>query len=395
LIHGHNPYSVSDLEREYLSEGGQKPSFAAFKLQTITLCVNVPTALVFAAPFAALPWKAACVLWMLLTGAAFIAAILLMWDIGARIAPDAATVLACLFAVNCEAIFCAGNTAGIVMGFCVIAVWCLLHDRLVWLGVLCLGLGIAVKPHDAGFIWLYFLLAGGAHRKRAFRSLIIAAAIGIAGLFWLSHVAPNWMQDWHANMAAISTPDGINSPSLNSVTGRAISSVVDLQAVFSIFRDDPRFYNPATYLLCGAALLVWIIHTLRSRFTVRAAWLALAAAIAFEMIITYHRPWDAKLIMLAIPPCCMLWARRDRIGKIAFAVTTAAILLAGDIPLTVLKTIADAVEKGNDGFGGHLLMLALRRPVPIALLAMGVFYLWVYLTSEGHAVNAAASDGHA
>ena len=36
LIHQHNPYNVSDLEREYLSEDGQRPPDSPFYLQTIT-----------------------------------------------------------------------------------------------------------------------------------------------------------------------------------------------------------------------------------------------------------------------------------------------------------------------------------------------------------------------
>jgi Glycosyltransferase family 87 len=395
LIHQHNPYNVSDLEREYLSEDGQRPPDSPFYLQAIVLYVNLPTTFVVVAPFAVLSWGPAHILWMLLTGSVFILAILLMWNAGAGHSPRVSTFLACVIAVNCASIFAAGNTAGIVVGLCGIAVWCFLQNRFVRIGVLCLALSLAVKPHDAGLVWLYFVLAGGANRKRALQSAVITTVICLTAVLWVSHVAPTWMHDWNANLATISARGGINEPGPNSLSGHSIYTVVDLQAAISIFRDDPRFYNIATYLICGTLLLVWSIWTLRTRFSVFKAWLGLAAVTAFTLLITYHRPWDAKLTMLAIPPCCMLWAERGRIGKIAFSITTAAALFAGDFPLAAFKTLADALHVSTAGFGGQLLALVLTRPESIALLAMGVFYLWTYLrTTEIDAERVVESNSH-
>lgn len=381
LIHGHNPYKVNDLEREYLSEDGQRPPDSPFYLQAITLYVNVPTTFVVVAPFALLSWGPAHVLWMLATGLAFILAILLVWRAGASHAAPLSTLLACILAVNCASVFAAGNTAGIVVGLCVIAVWCFLENRFVRFGILCLAVSLAIKPHDVGLIWLYFVLAGGANRKRALQSAVITAVIGLTAVLWVWHIAPGWMHDWSANLSTISAPGGINEPGPNSYSGRSIYTVVDLQAAISIFRDDPRFYNLASYLFCGALLLVLSIWTLRTRFSLFRAWLGLAAVTAFTLLITYHRPWDAKLVMLAIPPCCMLWAGHGRLGKIAFAVTMTAVVFAGDFPLAVFKTLADSLHVSTRGFGRQLLTLVLIRPESIALLAMGIFYLWTALRS--------------
>ena len=71
---------------------------------------------------------------------------------------------------------------------------------------MCLGLSLAIKPHDAGLVWLYFVLAGGAYRKRALESLAITAVIGLTAVVWVWHVAPHWMHDWSANLATISAP---------------------------------------------------------------------------------------------------------------------------------------------------------------------------------------------
>jgi len=393
LIHQHNPYNVGELRREYSSEDGQRPPNDPNYLQAVTLYVNLPTTFVVVAPFALLSWGPAHILWMLVTGCVFVLALVLMWDVGARHAPELATFLACVIAVNCASVFAAGNTAGMVVGLCGIAVWCFLQNRFVWIGVVCLGLSLAVKPHDTGLVWLYFVLAGAAYRKRALQSVVIPAVLGLAAALWISHVAPTWWHDWNANLATISAPGGINDPGPNSFTGHSIYTVVDLQSAISIFRDDPRFYNIASYLFCGVLLLVWSIRTLRTRFSLPRAWLALAAVTALSLLITYHRPWDAKLVMLAIPPCCMLWVRRDQVGKIAFWITGAAALFAGDIPLSTFKTLADRLNVSAAGFAGQLLNVILRRPESLALLAMGVFYLWTYLrTAPISADNAVESN---
>ncbi len=379
LIHRHNPYRVGELEREYASEDGQRPPRTPDYLQGVTLYVNVPTTFLVVAPFALLGWGPAHALWMLLTGGVFILAILLMWSAGSSYAPRVATCLACIVAVSCESIFAAGNTAGLVVGLCGIAVWCFLENRWVRAGVICLAIALAIKPHDAGLVWLYFLLAGGVNRRRALRSLWITAALGLAAGVWVSAVAPGWAHDWSANLATISAPGGINNPAPDSFSGHSVYMVVDLQAAISVFRDNPRLYNPVSYLLCGTLLLVWSIWTLRTGFSVRRAWMALPVAIALSLLITYHRPWDAKLVILAIPACCMLGAAGGRVAREALAITIAATLFAGEIALSVFKTIADGLRLGTAGFGHQLLTVILIRPESIALLAMGIFYLSLYL----------------
>lgn len=397
LMHHENPYRPGELEREYLTEDGQRPRATPLNRQCITLFVNLPTTFVLVAPFALVGWGTAHVLWMLLTGCAFLFASLLMWSIGARYAPRVATLLACLLAINSVPIFVGGNTAGIVVGFCGIAVWCFLENRFVRVGVLCLALSLAVKPHDAGLVWFYFVLAGGVYRKRAFESLAITAVLGLAALAWVSHIAPHWMDDWHANLVTISSHGGINDPSPNAVKDGAIYSIVDLQSALSIFCDEPRFYNTATYLFCGALLLAWAIRTLRIRFSVAGGWIALAAVVPFSLLITYHRVWDAQLLMLAIPACCRLWAEGGRFAKPALLFTCAAILFSGEITLGLFWMALGSHGLSVPGIAGQSLRILLTRPAPIALLALGLFYSWVYIRSAAHAraTSVAAAEVHA
>lgn len=379
LLQHHDPYKVSELEDLYRAEKGAPPYETKQAHQAVTLYVNVPTTFLLVAPFAVLPWGPAHLLWMTCITGAFILAGVLMWDIGTRYAPKVSLILACILLANCESFFVAGNTAGLVVSLCVVAVWCFVEERFVLAGVVCLALSLAMKPHDAGLVWLYFLLAGGVFRKRALQTLLITAVLGLSAFLWISHVAPHWMQDWRSNMSTISQPGGINEPGPAALTGRSPSMVVDLQAAVSVFRDDPRFYNPASYLVCGALLLVWAARTLRLGDSRSKVWVALAAVSALTMLVTYHRPWDAKLLMIAIPACAMLWAEGGATGSIAVLVTGTAMVLTGDIPLTILVIIADKVHASAAGLAGKMLTVVLTRPASLILLATGIFYLWVYV----------------
>ncbi|MGA2886488.1 MAG: glycosyltransferase family 87 protein [Terracidiphilus sp.] len=379
LLQHHNPYNVSELESVYRADGGERPSESFEAHQAVTLYVNVPTTFIFVAPLALLPWGPAHVLWVTFIAGIFIVAGLLMWNLGALYSPNVSLLLTCVLLANCEGIFCAGNTAGIVVGLCVVAVWCFVEERYVPAGIVCLAVGLAIKPHDAGLVWLFFLLAGGVYRKRALQTLMITAALGLSAFLWVSHVAPHWMQDWHSNLSVIAAPGGINEPGPASLTGRGPAMVIDLQAAISIFKDDPRFYNLVSYLVVGALLLAWSLRTFRSRISQRGAWLAMAAIVPISMLVTYHRPWDAKLLLLTVPACAMLWSEGGKIAWIALIANTAGFVLTGDVPLASLSIIANKLHVKTTGIMGKIMTVVLLRPASLILLVMGVFYLWVYL----------------
>lgn len=382
LLEGHNPYNASELERVYLAEGGKRPLETSAAHQGVTLYVNLPTTFLFVAPFALLPYGPALVLWMTLTAVALILASYLMWNLGAAYAPKLSLILICILLANCEMIFGGGNTAGLVVGLGVIAAWCFVQERFIPAGIFCLAVSLAMKPHDAGLVWLYFLLVGGVCRKRALQTLIVTAAFGLPAFLWVSHIAPGWVENWNSNLSAISAPGGINEPGPASVTSGYGYMVVDLQTTISVIQDDSRIYNAASYLICGALLLAGAVRTHRRRFSRAGTWIALAAIAPLTILVTYHRPWDAKLLMLAIPGCAMLCAARGPVRWFAMLLTTVSIIMIADIPLTVLAVLSSHLRMNAGGIGALMLKAGLMRPVPLVLLAMGIFYLWIYMRSE-------------
>jgi hypothetical protein len=371
-----DPYKPGEPLRAYMADGERLLPNEDGLRQNLTWDVYFPAASIFIAPFAMLPWGTAHLLWISFTAGSLIFAAFLIWNSGADFAPIISVGLICLILANSEILFLLGNTAGIVVSLCVVAVWCFLRERFIWAGILCLAFSLAIKPHDAGLVWLYFLLAGGIYRKRALQTLLATTVLAVLAILWVAPIAPHWMQELHSN---ILTACGLNDPVFASAVRIGPCMIINLQSAIYIFRDDPRVYNLVSYLVCGALLLVWSVSTLRSRFSQRRAWLALAAVVPLTLLVTYHRPYDAKLLLLTVPACALLWSEGKPIRWIALLVTTAGIVSTADIPLTILLTLTRNLHISTVALSGQLLTVLLMRPIPLILLAMAIFYLWLYM----------------
>ena len=127
-------------------------------------------------------------------------------------------------------------------------------------------------------------------------------------------------------------------------------------------------------------MLVCGIATVRKRFSPETAWFALAASMAASSRLPlYHRLHDAKLLMLVLPAFAMLWARRGLVAWLALVITGAGIVFTDDIPVQLLAIHSANLRAATSGIAGLFLTLVLARPVPLILLALGIFYLWAYV----------------
>ncbi len=331
-----------------------------------------------------LSWGAARILWIIITAGSLLIASLLAWDLGADHAPILSGVLIGYLLANSEVLMVLGNPSGIVICLCVVAVWCFLRERIVYAGILCLAVSLTIKPQEAGLVWLYFLLAGGIHRKRALQTLLATIVLSLPGLLWVWHISPHWMQELHANIQAFTVRGGFANPGPASTGTHGAGIMINLQTVISFFRDDPRIYNPVSYFICALLLLVWVLVTLRARPSQAKAWLAIAAVVPLTLLPVYHRLYDTKLLLLTVPACAMLWAKGGRIGRLALLVNIAGFVLSGDISWTILYNLIDILNPSRAGIAGRILTAMQIFPVPLMLLVMSIFYLWVYARRCSH-----------
>jgi hypothetical protein len=181
LLQHRNPYKLSEVEGVYRTDGLELPS-APVQRQVATVNIYLPSAYMFIAPVAALPYGTTLVIWLTLLAGIFLLAAALMWDVGNRYASGVSLFLICIVLANSEVLFAGGNPAGIAVSLCVVAVWCFLQERFVPAGILCMAVSLAIKPHDSGLVWFYFLLAGGVYRKRALQTLAVTVLLALPAI---------------------------------------------------------------------------------------------------------------------------------------------------------------------------------------------------------------------
>ena len=377
-----DPYDPVAVLQEFESEGGRflaNPIAARESRYAVTLDVYLPSALFVVIPLAVLPWAVAQNLWIFLTAALLGLAAFLMLDLGGRAASLLSCCLLGFLLANCELLFKVGNVAGVAISLCAIGAWCFLKRRYEFAGVLLFVIALLLKPHDSGFIWLFFLLSGRALRKRALQALAITALLGLCSALWIPRSSPHWTAELHSNLQTASLRGSVNDPGPSGITSRGIVPIVSLQSALGIFNNNPRFYNPASYLAGGILILVWAIAVLRRPFSREGALLSLAAVSLLTLLPIYHRTYDAKLLLLTVPACALLWTARDPKRWLALVLTAAGIFFTSDIPIALSLKLAEPLPNSPLALPGKLLDLALLRPAPIFLLALGCFYLWIYL----------------
>lgn len=383
VFQGADPYLPADFQRVYDIESGQYPSDPVQKQlfkRALSICVNLPSALFLVAPLAALAWGPSHIVWLALIAVSFTLAGLLAYDLGRDYASRLSLILVCFILANSEVLFAVGNTAGLAVSLCVIAIWCFMRDRATWAGILCLSASLLLKPHDSGLLWAYLIVLGGTMRKRAVWSLILCIAIAIPSILWIARVAPTWNGELKANLAATSQRGDISDPGPASSSRKGSADVIiDLQTVFSLFRDDPSFYNPAAILVCALPFAMVLFAGIRVQAHSAHSWHAIAAIAALTMLPSYHRPYDARLLLLAIPASAMLWAQGGRLRQAQSMAVIAAVVLTGDISLALLSLMTKNINVIGMNLFSRICLLPIIRPVPLILLFLAILYSLTYL----------------
>lgn len=395
VMHHHDPFDPDLMLQEFEADSGRFGSGTAGEGEdriVITRTDNLPTTLYLAIPFALVPWQLAQNLWMILTCALFITAATLVWDLGGGETQILWAALAGFMIAESDMLFLGGNVAGIAVSLCVIAVWCFLKDRHVLVGVVLLAVSLLLKPHDSGFVWLYFLLAGGALRKRALQTLAIIAILAACAALWIQPTSPHWLSEMHRNLGFLLAHGGASDPGPHGMSANTSAQIIDLQAAFSAIKDNPRFYNPVAYLISGLTIFAWILGTLWKRRDEHGTRLAIAAISALSLLPIYHRINDAIILLLALPACAMLWKEAGPKRWFAIGLTSLGILLTATMPLAFLSEHAPAIGSLAARLPGKWASVLLLHPTPVVLLAMGCFYLWLYLRhAPAHAEEPAAA----
>jgi hypothetical protein len=378
LIRHCDPYNQDQLMQVYFKEGGERlaPPPPGYKQHFLVAeQLYPPTAELFFAPFALFSWPTAYFLWVGSTFVLLSCSAFLVWTVAAGYTPDPPFYLTCFILANSGILLAGGNPAGAAVSLCIIGVWCIVESRLLWLGVFCLAISLAIKPHDTTLIWLALVLLGGSLRKRALQSFSILAVFAVASFVWFLQISPDWMRELQSNILSYSTGGSRNDPA-----GADAPGMVNLQPLLALVRNDPRFYNIAALAIWAPLFVVWAFVSLRSRRMREEIWLGLAGIASLTLLPIYHRSHDAKILILTLPACAILCAEGGPVAWVALALTSLGVLVTSDLPIAALGIIAPPFPSGDAGT--NLLFLILGRPAGLVIFCLAAFYVWAYVRSS-------------
>jgi hypothetical protein len=381
LIYHCDPYNADDVVRMYLDSGGPPPADPgqAATLQFESLYVYLPTIFIFTAPIAALPFTAFFLVWVTLVAGSFLIASLLIWDIGKLHAPLLTGALLGFYLANSSSIITTANPGGLAVSLCIISLWCCFRERFAVAAVLCLAASLAIKPHDVILVWLFLIAIGGTARKRALQSLAVYVGVSAPMLLWFTHFAPHWAQELHFNLVTLSYRGAVSDPGPSTVMKRGALMITNLQSAVSLIRDDPHFYNLVTYAVSLLLLVILLLVSFRSK-AVRDNWSGAASIGALTLLPMYHRLYDSKLLMLAIPACAIFWKKGGWVARLSLCVTAMGLVVTADLPWAFYLVYAANLHLAP-GILHELLIASIAAPIPITLLVVTIFYLWAQVKS--------------
>jgi hypothetical protein len=377
LVSHQDPYSSPTLLQLYKSDP-ENTAFKPIMLEIVTYNVNLPTLVALLTPLALLSWKVASVLWLAVVIFSFLFAAYLALDLDTSGLPRVSGVLICLIVSGSEILIQAGNSVALAICLCTVGVWCATRKKHSGLGMLCMALALVLKPQDILLIWACFLLANRGQRQWALKTLAVAAGLTLLAVTWMMSVSPHWIPELVHSLATDSLPGHVNNladPGDPSLWG---AMKVPLQTVTSLFWANEITYNIIAYAVLAIMFLAWL-WGMWNAGDERSFWVGLAAAIPLTILVGYHRQHDTRLLILAVPACAMLLAERTRVGKLAVAFTTCAILASSNAVLHLMGLLSPIVGIKAHGFTGMLLYAIVGRPIPLTLLAMSIFYICLLL----------------
>jgi hypothetical protein len=345
-----NPYSEQDTQAEYLSTGGPNNDALVFVPYS---ALYPPPALLLLAPVAALPYPAAHAVWMALLIVGFTAAALLIAGLCEDYGSLLAAIALAFFVGNSDVLIMLGQLSGITIVLICAGLWSMLRGKTIP-AIVCIACALCLKPHDTIFFLPYFLLADSKWRKSLAGILGVTAAITMVAVLWLS-LAPassHWMRDLRANVAGNTAPGSVDDPSPSNPQADAIEN---LQAVFSVMKDTPRFYSTAAYVTAGVLFLTWLYGAIGMGESHERHLLSISFLACLTLLPIYHRQYDSRLLLLVFPAIALLLTRRRAAGILALVLMSVQII-------PQIEKLAQHIFRLHPHMDGMRLLLEYRLP---------------------------------
>ncbi len=316
-MHGANPYERASLKNELATSGAPA---SIQRDQDINPSVYLPSAMPWVAPFAALRWKAANASWILLLIILFVLSVRALIAHSGLMGPQKwfAWGAALLFSPTYVGIY-DGNPGVLAIGLATLSV-CLAADSSLVASGIVLGIALCFKPQIA--ICAFCVLALRKCWKPQALAVGLFAAAAMLGVAIVSHAGHDWWwQSEQHNLAISFVPGGQSDPSPVSPVAWQL---LNTQALAGYLFSNRRAMNVCVWIIAGCLALVYLWRRKPIDY-----WRDAAFFSALVLLPTYHRYYDAQLLLLLLP----LLVQSARSGNRRLVLTTGFLLLILALPI--------------------------------------------------------------
>jgi hypothetical protein len=316
LLHGCNPYDISQLDQQYYQAGGRVDEPPMWSK---TPPVYPPSTFLALSALALFRYPVACALWFLLNGCLFVTSAGLMIYLCPQSHRWLATILVSLILIRSGILLQIGQPAILAISLVIIGCCCFLYRRYIPLGTLSLMLSLALKPQIGGLIVLY-LIVRKIHWRYAVAALTgTLVLLLLAGLILKMHpLSAGWTTNLRTNVSTSEQPGGVNDCRIDN---KDSFNFVNLQAVTSIFSDDAREFNAIAYAIFLMFLAVLVTVVLRTNASQDMHLLSIAALAALTLMPVFHRFYDTRLLLICVPAVVIVYQRRRILGALIGTLT--------------------------------------------------------------------------
>lgn len=258
-----------------------------------------PGGLVVLAPVAALPWRVARIVWLVILLISFAATVWALASTSGFRQNETRTlvfVAACLALAPFQTGIASGNTSILVIGLCVVAIWAARQNRDATAGVL-FGIACAIKPQLGAFLVLYYLVR---RRWKLFATAVsCTATLTIIAISYLELSGAVWVQDYIHNVRGVVIANPIDD---FTPVNPSRFTLINLQVPLFSITASRSWANLLAVAAVSLLVLVWIYFAIRND-AYAPELLSLGAISAVALLPVYHRFYDAGILTVPLSWC--------------------------------------------------------------------------------------------
>lgn len=360
LLHGCNPYHGTSL-------------------------LYPPSTLVAVLPLALFSFRTAWLLWLAASGGLLILAVHLVVTLCPPAQRRLAALLGAVILAGSSQLVAVAQPSAPAIALAAIAGYCLIRGRMLLGGTVALGLSLAIKPQIAVLLAIYWAVRG-PHRRYAIAAIAGSMAILACGILIIQSrpESAQWATSLRANLADALAPGAVNDPG----QANEASAFLNLQTVTSVFSQSSKIYNGAAYVIFGIFLALWLaaeMRLMRLKADPAHDLLSMGALAVLTLLPVYHRSYDSRLLLLALPAALIVLERR-RVDGILLCLLVASSIVSIQHWLQLGLERSGLLEKVLDN---KVLLIVLLRESDLRLLVcFGLLLFAILRWNTGSEVRA-------